>query len=79
MNEKTETEAEQVFAELYEKHRDVIDPIIQRLNEITLNHDGNSLYFLHQTLVEMARAIREMLQAGTVIPAAGPEARTKMN
>ena len=77
--EKIETEAEKFLAALYEKHRDVIDPLIERVNRCTVRHDGDGIFYLHQTLVEMARAIREMIQAGTVIPAAGPETRSRMN
>ena len=76
---KTMTDAEEIFSKLYEKNRDVLDPLIERVNQCTLQHDGDSVFFIQKNLVTIAEAIRDMLKAGTVIPAAGPEARSKMN
>ena len=65
---KTMTDAEEIFSKLYEKNRDVLDPLIERVNQCTLQHDGDSVFFIQKNLVTIAEAIRDMLKAGTVIP-----------
>ena len=77
--EQNQTEAEQLFAALYEKHKDILDPIIRRINDCTISHSGDDVFYIYQFLIQTAQAIKEMIQAGTVIPSTGPEARSKMN
>ena len=67
-------EAVEVVLNLHEKHHDVLDPVLQRINECTLAHDGDSIYFLYESLVTMADAIKEMLAKGTIMPVPGPGA-----
>jgi len=75
MEEKPEqTEAAEVVLELHEKHKDILAPVLQRINECTLRHDGDGIFFLHQSLITMADAIREMLAKGTIMPVPGPGA-----
>ena len=76
---KTMTDAEEIFSKLYEKNRDVLEPLIERVNQCTVQHDGDQVFFIYQNLVTIAEAIRDMLKAGTILPAAGPETRSKMN
>lgn len=67
-------EAAEVVLELNEKHHDVLVPVLQRINECTLRHDGDGIFFLHQSLLTMADAIKEMLTKGTIMPMGGPGA-----
>lgn len=67
-------EAAEVVLELHEKHKDILAPVLQRINECTLAHDGDSIFFLHESLVTMVDAIREMLAKGSIMPMGGPGA-----
>lgn len=68
MDEQTETEAEKLVDEMFQRHGDVINPLVDRLNEAVRLHDGDSLWFLWQNLHGLAQGIREMLSQGKVIP-----------
>ena len=68
MDEQTETEAEKLVDEMFQRHGDVISPLVDRLNEAVRLHDGDSLWFLYQNLNGLAQGIREMLSAGKVVP-----------
>lgn len=68
MDEQTETEAEKLVDEMFQRHGDVINPLVGRLNEAVRTHDGDSLWFLYENLHGLAQGIREMLSAGKVIP-----------
>lgn len=68
MDEQTETEAEKLVDEMFQRHGDVINPLVDRLNEAVKTHDGDSLWFLYQNLHGLAQGIREMLSAGKVVP-----------
>jgi len=74
-----ETEAEELFAALQERNKDVLDPLLQRINDHTLSHSGDDVFYIYQFLIQTAQAIKEMVAAGTVIPSATPETRSKMN
>jgi len=67
-NEDEQVEAERLVDEMFQRHGDVINPLVDRLNEAVKTHDGDSLWFLYQNLHGLAQGIREMLSQGKVIP-----------
>ena len=67
-NEKPEqTEVERMVDEMFQRHGDVINPLVERLNEAVRLHDGDTLWFLWQNLNGLAQGIREMLSQGKVV------------
>ncbi len=68
MEENEEVAAEKLVSEMFERHGDVIEPLVGRLNEAVRTHDGDSLWFLYENLHGLAQGIREMLSQGKVVP-----------
>ncbi|MCX5839410.1 MAG: hypothetical protein NTW71_12990 [Deltaproteobacteria bacterium] len=75
----SEKEAAEIVVELEARHRDVIDPVIARINETYANHDGDSIFYLYQALVTMSQTINNMLRSGHVIPSGSGPNRPGMN
>jgi len=68
MEENEQVEAERLVDEMFQRHEDVIRPLVDRLNEAVKTHDGDSLWFLYWNLHGLAQGIREMLSQGKVVP-----------
>ena len=66
--EDEQVEAERLVDEMFQRHGDVINPLVDRLNEAVKTHDGDTLWFLYQNLNGLAQGIREMLSQGKVVP-----------
>ena len=72
MNE-VKNEAEEIVTELNERHKDVLQPVIQRINECYEQHDGDSMFYLLQALVSLTQSIHELLQRGEIISRDAPK------
>ena len=60
-------EAAEIVAELEARHRDVLEPVIQRINELTISGDGDGIWYLYTSLVSMAGAIQNLVRSRPIV------------
>ena len=77
-------EAAEIIAELNEKHRDVLQPLVDRVNELSIAGDGDGIFFLHESLKVLTDAIVDLLRSRPIVSEsqvarAGADIRKKLN
>ena len=61
--DKQNREAAEIIAELNERHREVLLPLVNRINELSVAGDGNGMFFFHESLKVLTDAIVDLLRS----------------
>lgn len=77
-------EPEELIAELEARHHDVLAPVIERINELTIAGDGDGIWYLYTSLVSMAGAIQNLVRSRPIVSEsqvaqAGEDLKKKLN
>ncbi|HOD28554.1 MAG TPA: hypothetical protein PKH03_05015 [Syntrophales bacterium] len=67
MDKQKNREANQIAAEFNDRHRDVLEPLIGRINELSAAGDGDGIYLLHEALQTVCGAIRDLLRSRPIV------------
>jgi len=65
--DKQNREAAEIVAELEARHRDVLEPVIQRINELTISGDGDGIWYLYTSLVSVIGCIQDLVKSRPVV------------
>ena len=65
--DKQNREAAEIIAELEARHRDVLEPVIQRINELTISGDGDGIWYLYTSLVSVIGCIQDLVKSRPVL------------
>ena len=65
--DKQNREAAEIIAELNERHRDVLLPLVNRINELSVAGDGNGMFFFHESLKVLTDAIVDLLRSRPIV------------
>ena len=60
-------EPEELIAELEARHHDVLAPVIERINELTIAGDGDGIWYLYTSLVSMAGCIQDLVRSRPIV------------
>ena len=61
--DKKNREAEEIVAEMESRHRDVMEPVIERINELQASGDGDGIWYLYTTMVTLAGCIQDLVKS----------------
>jgi hypothetical protein len=65
--DKQNREAAEIIAELEARHRDVLEPVIQRVNDLTVQGDGDGIWYLYTSLVSVIGCIQDLVKSRPIV------------
>ena len=65
--DKKNREAEEIVAEMESRHREVMEPVIERINELQASGDGDGIWYLYTSLVSVIGCIQHLVKSRPVV------------